>query len=479
MERENFIPVAKRKKIMLLSDDMRMPSGIGTVSKEIVINTLHRYNWVQVGGAIKHPDEGKAIDMSQELKKMTGLDNYMRIYPVNGYGNSELLRALIKKENPDAILHFTDPRFWLWLYQIEHEIRQQLPIFFYHVWDDLPFPHYNKPYYESCDWIGCISKQTYNIVRNVNEKMEDWQVSYIPHGIDSKIFKPITINDPGQIIETKDNVLKNEYEQMLEFRGQLLSDQDFDFVVLYNNRNIRRKSPGDVILAFKQFRDQLTKEQQEKTCLIMHTEVVDNNGTDLMAVAKAVAKECTIIFSPQKFDTRHMNYLYNISDVTINMASNEGFGLSTAESIMACTPVVSNVTGGLQDQLGFVDNKGVYLKCDKHYNSKWGSNHDGKYKTHGEWALPVFPTNRSLVGSPPTPYIFDDRCSWKDAGQRLLEFYQMGKEERNRRGVKGREYMLNDEIGMSAKMMGDNFIQCMDTAMDKWEPKEKYQVYNV
>ena len=69
----------------------------------------------------------------------------------------------MKVEKPDAILHFTDPRFWGWLYAMEHEIRQQIPILYYTIWDDLPFPHWNENAYESCDLLMAISKQTYNI----------------------------------------------------------------------------------------------------------------------------------------------------------------------------------------------------------------------------------------------------------------------------------------------------------------------------
>jgi hypothetical protein len=44
-----------KKKILLLSDDLRMTSGIATMSKEIVLGTIHKYDWVQLGAAIKHP----------------------------------------------------------------------------------------------------------------------------------------------------------------------------------------------------------------------------------------------------------------------------------------------------------------------------------------------------------------------------------------------------------------------------------------
>ena len=59
----------KKKKILLLSDDMRMHSGIGTMSREFVMGTVHKYDWVQLGAAIKHPDHGKVIDCSEAAVK--------------------------------------------------------------------------------------------------------------------------------------------------------------------------------------------------------------------------------------------------------------------------------------------------------------------------------------------------------------------------------------------------------------------------
>ena len=40
----------------------------------------------------------------------------------------DLLRSVMSHEKPDAILHYTDPRFWGWLYEMEHEIRQDTNI---------------------------------------------------------------------------------------------------------------------------------------------------------------------------------------------------------------------------------------------------------------------------------------------------------------------------------------------------------------
>ena len=85
--------LSKKKKILLLSDDLRMSSGVGVMSREIVMGTLRDFDWVQVGGAIKHPDKGKIFDLSSDLAEQTGVeDSYCKIYPVDGYGNPDLLR---------------------------------------------------------------------------------------------------------------------------------------------------------------------------------------------------------------------------------------------------------------------------------------------------------------------------------------------------------------------------------------------------
>mgnify|MGYP001367335892 CR=1 FL=1 len=124
----------KKKKILLLSDDLRMSSGVGTMSREIVMNTVDKYDWVQIGGAIKHPDNGKIVDMNEPVREESGVeDAYLKIYPVDGYGNPNILREVMAIEKPDAILHYTDPRFWRWLYEIEHELRQNIPIYYYNI----------------------------------------------------------------------------------------------------------------------------------------------------------------------------------------------------------------------------------------------------------------------------------------------------------------------------------------------------------
>ena len=265
-------------------------------------------------------------------------------------------------------------------------------------------------------------------------------------------------------------------------KSELFQGKDVQFCMFYNNRNIRRKMTSDTIMAFREFAYGLPKEERDKVAFVLHTQPVDQNGTDLPAVVHELCPDLNIIFSTNKLESKHLNYLYNIADVTINLASNEGFGLGTCESLMAGTPIVVNVTGGLQDQCGFKVN-GEYLTY-KDYG-RIGSLHDwrlwqdNKALTHGEWVKPVWPKSRSLQGSPPTPYIFDDRCDWVDAAESIKHFYNMSKEERQECGFKGHEFVSSDDAQMSARHMCQLFIDHMNTAFEKWTPRERYEVYKV
>ena len=459
----------KKKKILLLSDDLRMSSGVGTMSKEIVMGTIDKYDWVQIAGAIKHPEEGKAIDMNQTMIEETGVtDAYLKIYPTSGYGNPDLLREVMRIENIDAILHYTDPRFWGWLYHMEHELRQEIPIFYYNIWDDWPAPKYNEFFYESCDLIMNISKQTHAIVQDVctNKPRTDWDSTYVPHGINEKDFYPITE--------------KEELLEMRKFKNQVIGNRPNDFVLLYVNRNIRRKMVGDSLLAFQQFVNQLPPEKRSRVTYVMHTQPIDNNGTDLPKLIEHLMPEVNVVFSQQKLEPKQMNYLYNIADVTMNLASNEGFGLGTCESLMAGTPIIVNVTGGMQDQCGFkikdklIDYKDYSEIKSLHNWKEWEHNEE---LTWGEWVKPVWPKTRSLMGSVPTPYIFDDRCDWEDAADKLKEWYEMDKDERRKCGIKGHYFVKSTDSNMSAKNMCRLFYEHMETAFEKFEPRKKFNIY--
>lgn len=458
---EGYIAKADRKKILLLCDDIRMHSGIATMAREIVMKSAHKFNWFNVGAAINHPEKGKILDLSQDINKQLKIEDAdVKIQPNNGYGDAMLVRTLIKKEKPDAVFIFTDPRYWTWLFEIEREIRSTIPIIWLNIWDDYPAPKYNEHYYDSVDGLLGISKQTVNINKLVlGSKADSKVVKYIPHGIDSNIFRPVDKTDA----------------KFIEFKKNLFNDKDIEFVLFFNSRNIHRKRPSDTILAYKIFCDSIGKEKAKKCALVMHTAASDNNGTDLRAVKQALCdpEYVNVYFSQDRLNPEQMNLLYNIADANILISSNEGWGLSLTEAMMTGTMIIPNVTGGMQDQCRFEDENGNWIDFD----SEFPSNHRGTYKKCGEWAVPVFPSNISLAGSPSTPYIFDDRCSPEDAALAIQEVYDLDIDERTRRGLAGREWAMSREAKMSADSMVKNITQAIDETLENFIPRPAYEVH--
>jgi glycosyltransferase involved in cell wall biosynthesis len=447
-----------KKKILLLSDDIRIHSGVGTMSKSFVLGTINKYDWVQMAGAIKHPELGKVADLSDDIKKNQNIaDAYCKLYPVNGYGDQQTLRTIIDIEKPDAIMHFTDPRFWGWLYAMEAEIRQTIPIMYYNIWDDLPYPHWNENAYESCDALMAISKQTYNINRQVcqrKHRVEGKDLFYVQHGINENTFYPILGKN-------------EEYEK---FAQDVLQGRTFDFIAFFNSRNIRRKGISDLISAFASFTKKLNV--NEKSALILHTDPVDENGTDLPALIAGLYPNLNVVFSTQKLAPQHMNYMYNIADIVCNPSSAEGFGLSHMEALMAGKPTIATVLGGLQDQMGFkVDGREI---TTDDFTAEIGSNSTGKISTeHGEWVYPIWP-NQSLQGSVPTPYIYDSRPAIEDIAAGLEFWYKQSKSERVRKGISGRNWAIDNkftEDGMN-EAMGD----AIQTCLDNFKPKPSYEL---
>tara|TARA_B100001093_G_scaffold510822_1_gene577425 strand:+ start:1 stop:993 length:993 start_codon:yes stop_codon:yes gene_type:complete len=329
---------------------------------------------------------------------------------------------------------------------------------------------WNAPFYGSCDLLMSISKQTYGINRRVMKKYgehyEDWQMKYIPHGVSEK-FKPIKhLPDGKELVE--------------EMRRKLDIPENKDFIALWNNRNIRRKSPGDLILAYKEFCDGLPKEQSKNCLLLLHTQVSDENGTNLLEVIENICPDYDVMFTNSQFSTDDLNVLYNMCDVNLNIASNEGFGLASCESVNAGTPIIVNVTGGLQDQCNFTID-GKYITEDDYV--ELGSLHDKKRLPQnlswGSWVIPVWPSNRSLQGSPPTPYIFDDRCSYEDVAKALRQWYDTKTDRRVECGLEGSEWMKSKEAGMSAKNMGERYIEAIDTTFKNWKPKTELVLWKV
>ena len=131
-------------------------SGVGTQARWLVNGLINtgKYSFRCFGGAVKHDDYNT-----------TAVNSDFIIKPTDGFGDRNLLRQTLIQLRPDAIILFTDPRFFIWIWEMADEIRQICPITYWHLWDNDPWPEFNRVLYESTDLINCINWPTYQMVK--------------------------------------------------------------------------------------------------------------------------------------------------------------------------------------------------------------------------------------------------------------------------------------------------------------------------
>ena len=383
--------MSKKIKVLTLSDMPLSPSGVGTQTRYICEALLKtgKFQIRSFGGAIKHPKY-------DPIKTEQYGDDWI-MYPVDGYGNKEMVRSIIRQEKPDIMWFMTDPRFWGWLWEMENEIRPLMPMVYYHVWDNYPYPTFNKTFYESNDFIATISKVTDDIVKTVAPSVKS---QYIPHAVNADIFKPC------------------EYDELVEEFKKSTFGEFYDpdkFIFFWNNRNARRKQSGSLIFWFNEFLDRVGR---DKACLIMHTEVKDPNGQDLQQIINHLnLTNGEVLFSQEKVDLRKLSLMYNMADCTINISDAEGFGLATLESLSCGTPIIVNMTGGLQEQIVDGDEK---------------------------FGIPLYPASKAIIGSQTIPWIYEDRLNEEDVINALEEIFNMTEDDRKKMGERGRQHVMKN-----------------------------------
>ena len=361
----------KKLKVLVLSDHALSTSGVGTQTRHLLNGLIEKNRWTfrQFGAALKHSDYNTVV-----------VNEDLIIKPIDGFGNPDMLRVALATEKPDILFIFTDPRFFVWLFEMEEEIHQVCPIVWWHVWDNYPYPEYNAPFYEATDLINCHSHLTYTMLKDRYPNKVNW----IPHSLPENIFFPI------------------DDKQREEYKTQLLgNDRKDHFVGIWVNRNAKRKRSNDVLESWSLFLKDLERlKGHKKATLIMHTEPTDSEGPNLYATAEMLGIENSVFFSKDRLEFEKMNVLYNISDFCLNMSYAEGFGLSTLESMMTGTPIIAAKTGGLTKQV-----------CNEVEGGDNGVGLDIEMRT--------------LVGSQNVPYIYEDYVSNQSVADGMMKIFSL------------------------------------------------------
>ena len=406
----------KKKKILMLSDHALSPSGVGNQSRFLIEGLIEKGEWSvrQFGAAMKHQDYS-----------VRHINDDFVIKPIDGFGNPDLIRLTLASEKPDVLLIFTDPRFFIWLWEMEDEIHQVCPIAYWHVWDNRPTPRFNKVLYESTDAINCHSYLTYEMI---SELVPD-RTKFIPHSLPPDMFYPL----PEDKLST--------------WKKQVLGPDRVDhFVAFWVNRNAKRKRGNDLLAAWKIFIDDLEKKHGHRNAtLLLHTDPADSEGPNLFETADMLGIKDEVVFSTDRIEFQQMNVLHNISDVCINIAYAEGFGLATLEAMQTGTPVIALKTGGLTRQV--VDHR------------------DG---SENGIALPV--EIKTLVGSQQLPFIYEDYVSIETVGDAIIDMYEKGPEERKKLGKKARDYVLSE---FAYQDTVDAWHESLNDVIDNWRSTYK------
>jgi len=394
--------------MIALSDHALSTSGVGTQSRFLFEGLVNKNTWTirQFGAALKHSDY-----------TTVAINDDIIIKPIDGFGDRTTLRVTLASERPDVLFIFTDPRFFIWLFEMEDEIHQICPIAWWHVWDNYPFPEYNSVLYESTDLINCHSHLTYKMVSDHFPE----KTNFVPHAVPKSLYKPVAEPD---VIALKKNLL-----------GQERVDH---FTGLWVNRNAKRKRPSDVLWAWKIFLDNLEKDEGHRNAtLVMHTDPHDSEGPNLFQVTDHFGITDNVFFSTERIEFEQMNMLYNVVDFTINVAYAEGFGLPTLEAMQAGTPAVAAKTGGLTRQV--VDHRdgsenGIALDIDM----------------------------VTMVGSQHVPYINEDYVSNESIASGIMRLYKMSPEERENLSKKARDYALSEfDLENTINLWDDTLVDLM------------------
>lgn len=384
------LSMSQKKKILMLSDHPLSLSGVGTQARWLIQGLLEtgKYSFRCFGGALRHDNYDTVVVNPDFIIK-----------PTNGFGDKNMLRKVLAQERPDVLLLFTDPRFFIWVFEMEDEIHNICPIAYNHLWDNGPWPEYNRVIYESTDLVNCINYPTYEMV---HERFPN-KTNYIPHAIPKSQYFPM---QDSEIARLKQQIL-----------GKERADH---FVVTFVSRNARRKMPSDVIVSFKQFIDELkSKHGHKKATLVMHTDPLDQEGPNLHHVVDAFNVKDSVVFSKDRIGFAEMNVLYNISDTLVNISLAEGFGLPTLEAMMTGTPIIANKTGGLTRQV-----------------EDW--------ETGEQYGIALEPDVKTLVGNQAVPYIWEDILAHKTVANALMTMYEWGPEKRKQVGLRAMQHAHKD-----------------------------------
>ena len=112
------------KKILTISDSPLSSSGVARQTRIAIEAFLESGNYEVVSIAVAQSHKNYTPYMTEKYGKS------WKIFPTKKFSDLELVRSLIKSENPDLLWLMTDPRYFDTIWNIDTEIREAMPIIY-------------------------------------------------------------------------------------------------------------------------------------------------------------------------------------------------------------------------------------------------------------------------------------------------------------------------------------------------------------
>jgi glycosyltransferase involved in cell wall biosynthesis len=216
-----------------------------------------------------------------------------------------------------------------------------------------------------------------------------------------------------------------------------------------NNKNLKRKQLLNLLESYQVFCESISKKDANHTLLLLHTNPVGRNTSNLYDASDYINTLGNVKFSNSVVGESTLTQMYNVADATINTASNEGFGLSTLESLSCETPIIVNKTGGLNEQID--DNN--------------------------TWGIGISPSSRILNGSPRVPFLYEDILDKNSVSMAIKNIYEMSTELRSQMGKLAREFVIRNQYTSSDMTM--KFGDYIKRTVSNFKPRAEYTLTKI
>lgn len=312
-------------KILTMSDNCNIPTGMGKVHREIALGLHNRNHHVEALGWFSSPDLQNKMPFKIHSTR-------------NQYYGSDVFDKIVMQFQPDVVLTIGD--IWMVNYISEPnrcKTRHMFKWVGYIPIDGAAHGEVLPPTWtqvvNNMDIKVAYTEYGHKIISNTIPGLKE-DLKLIPHGVDTNIFKPL----PQEEI---DKLRLTIGLDILKPNGEIKKRICFLMVA----RNQPRKNIPEVAKAWKQF---VANGKHERAVFWPHMCFQDPMGWNLDEIFDiADIRKSLIFFDKIAHGTSNLNLmpepdlnrLYNVCDVFILIAG-EGFGLPIAEAMACGKPVI-------------------------------------------------------------------------------------------------------------------------------------------